>query len=81
MFIRNLEKGECPEHQKHQRCSTASYFECENCHKEFIVHGKTAISHTSYCGLDCRKVGIYAVMKKAEEDKKKWNRIRYGRKI
>ena len=76
MFLRELEPRECPDHRI---CRTAALFECDNCHGEFLVHGLGHRMKKSYCSPACRKTGSYATMARAEEAKKKFNRIKYGR--
>jgi hypothetical protein len=77
MFLRKLEKGECKEHGT--RCRTARLIKCDKCQAEFVVHGEHMAPRT-YCSEKCRKTGSLATYARAEENKKKWDRIRYGRR-
>jgi hypothetical protein len=79
MFLRKLEKGECPEHQGKWKCRTARLMECDECHTEFIIHGETAAAQASYCSAKCGKKASDKNYKHGEEVRKKWNRIKYGR--
>jgi len=71
MFIRHLERGECPEHR---RCTTAALHACEECGVEFIAHGILAAKRM-YCGPKCNRIGTDKTMKRVEEERKKRNRI------
>lgn len=78
MFIRELEKGECTECQ---RCTSAAWFECDNCHKEFVVHGVSLRARSSYCSKACCKLGSYQTIAAAVESRKRFLRTKYGRHI
>jgi hypothetical protein len=78
MFIRKLEKGECTEHQGTWKCRTARLMECDECHNEFVIHAEKAAKQ-SYCSPVCRTIGNRKAMARAEETKKKWVRIKFGR--
>jgi hypothetical protein len=79
MFIRKLEPGECQEHGR--KCRTARLMECDNCHNEFVIHGEQNGMMRSYCKRSCGQRGGEKNMAHAEEVRKKWARIKYGRAV
>jgi hypothetical protein len=73
MFVRNLDKGECPKHGN--MCRSAHLVECDYCGKEFVAHGRTFIRE--YCSPPCSRRGGEEKMRLADEARRRMIRMNF----